>query len=100
MDMSSAAYVPLSLTELDNIKNPLRLPNGDGVMDVLDTSDLLVRITAARRASRLCPARGASSRPTASSATNCSTRRTQRGLSLPRVVLIGMHSCLEKAKGE
>ena len=55
MDMSSAAYVPLSLTELDNIKNPLRLPNGDGVMDVLDTSDLLVRITARTESVEVVP---------------------------------------------
>jgi hypothetical protein len=46
MEMSSAAYRPLSPTELDNFQNPLRIPGEGGVMGVLDASDAAARITA------------------------------------------------------
>jgi hypothetical protein len=40
MEISSAAYAKLNPTDLDNFKNPLRLPGEDGVMGVLDASDV------------------------------------------------------------
>src|SRR5215211_6457050 len=55
MEMSSATYAPLSPTELDNFKNPLRLPGDDGVMGLLDTSDAPVRITAQKESVEILP---------------------------------------------
>ena len=48
MDISSAAYEPLSPTNLDNLTNPLRLPGDDGVMGILDASNTPLRITTGR----------------------------------------------------
>jgi blue copper oxidase len=55
MEISSAAYAPLSPTKLENFKNPLRLPGDDGVMGVLDASDTLVRITAQQESVEVVP---------------------------------------------
>src|SRR5215211_307133 len=55
MEISSAAYAPLSPTKLENFKNPLRLPGDDGVMGVLDASDTLVRITAQQASVEVVP---------------------------------------------
>jgi blue copper oxidase len=55
MEMSSAAYAPLSPTELDNFKNPLRLPDEDGVMGVLNGSEVPVRITAQMESVEVVP---------------------------------------------
>src|SRR5215211_2225773 len=55
MEMSSATYAPLSPTELDNFKNPLRLPGEGGVMGLLDTSDAPVRITAQKESVEILP---------------------------------------------
>ncbi len=46
MEISSAAYDSLSPTELDNFKNPLRLPGDDGIMGMLDASNIPARINA------------------------------------------------------
>ena len=48
MDISSAAYEPLSPANLDNFTNPLRLPGDDGVMGILDASNTPLRITTGR----------------------------------------------------
>ena len=55
MEISSAAYAPLSPTNLDNFKNPLRLPGESGVMGVLDASDTSVRITAQQESVEVVP---------------------------------------------
>jgi blue copper oxidase len=55
MEMSSAAYATLNPTELQNFKNPLRLPGGDGIMGVLDTSDAPMRITAQQESVEVVP---------------------------------------------
>jgi len=55
--MSSAAYATLSPTDLDNFKNPLRLPGEGGVMGVLDASDAPVRITAQQESVEVVPGR-------------------------------------------
>ena len=55
MEISSAAYAPLSPTNLDNFKNPLRLPGDDGLMGVLDTSDIPVRVTAQQESVEVVP---------------------------------------------
>src|SRR5215211_7378997 len=46
MEISSEAYATLNPTELDNFKNPLRLPGEEELMGVLDASDVPARITA------------------------------------------------------
>lgn len=46
MEMSAAAYVSLSPTDLDNFENPLRLPGPEGPMGVLDASEAPVRMVA------------------------------------------------------
>jgi hypothetical protein len=46
MEMSSATYASLDPTNLDNFKNPLRLPGDDGLMGVLDASNAPVHFTA------------------------------------------------------
>src|SRR5215207_6664223 len=53
--MSSAAYAQLNPTELDNFKNPLRLPGRDGAMSVLDTADAPVRLTAQQESVEVVP---------------------------------------------
>jgi blue copper oxidase len=53
--MSSAAYAQLNPTELDNFRNPLRLPSGDGAMSVLDTADAPVRLTAQQESVEVVP---------------------------------------------
>jgi blue copper oxidase len=55
MEMSSAAYAPLSPTELDNFKNQLRLQDEGGLMGVLDASDAPVRITAQQESVEVVP---------------------------------------------
>ena len=55
MEMSSAAYAPLSPTDLGNFKNPLRLLGDDGVMGVLDASDIPVGITAQQKSVEILP---------------------------------------------
>jgi suppressor of ftsI/bilirubin oxidase len=55
MEMSSAAYAPLSPTNLGNFKNPLRLPGVGGVMSILDASDIPVRITAQKESVEVVP---------------------------------------------
>jgi blue copper oxidase len=55
MEISSAAYATLDPTELDNFKNPLRLPGEDGVMGVLDTADAPVRFTAQQESVEVVP---------------------------------------------
>jgi blue copper oxidase len=55
MEISSAAYATLNPTELDNFKNPLRLPGEDGVMGVLDASNAPVRITAQQESAEVVP---------------------------------------------
>src|SRR5215216_7123484 len=55
MEMSSAAYAPLSPTSLDNFKNPLRLPGVGGVMGILDASDIPVQITAQKESIEVLP---------------------------------------------
>jgi blue copper oxidase len=55
MEMSSAAYATLNPTELENFKNPLRLPGEDGVMGMLDTSDAPMRITAQQESVEVVP---------------------------------------------
>src|SRR5918995_5917224 len=55
MEMSSATYATLSPTSLDNFKNPLRLPGGDGAMSVLDTADAPVRLTAQQEIVEVVP---------------------------------------------
>jgi blue copper oxidase len=55
VEISSAAYATLNPTELDNFKNPLRLPGEDGVMGVLDASDVPARITAKKESVEVVP---------------------------------------------
>ena len=55
MEISSAAYATLNPTELDNFKNPLRLPGEGGVMGVLDTADTPVRFTAQQESVEVVP---------------------------------------------
>ena len=55
MEISSAAYATLNPTELDNFKNPLRLPGEGGVMGILDASDAPVRITAQKESVEILP---------------------------------------------
>jgi blue copper oxidase len=55
MEISSAAYATLNPTELQNFKNPLRLPGEDGVMGVLDTADAPVRMTAQQESVEILP---------------------------------------------
>jgi len=55
MEMSSAAYATLNPTELDNFKNPLRLPGDDGVMGVLDASKDPLRFTAQQESVEVVP---------------------------------------------
>lgn len=55
METSSAAYAPLSPTNLDNFKTPLRLPGDDGVMGVLETADAPVRFTARQESVEVVP---------------------------------------------
>jgi blue copper oxidase len=55
MEISSAAYATLNPTELDNFKNPLRLPGEGGVMGVLDASEAPVRITAQKESVEVVP---------------------------------------------
>jgi blue copper oxidase len=57
MDISSAAYEPLSPTNLDNFTNPLRLPGDDGVMGILDASNTPLRITTGRESIEVLPGR-------------------------------------------
>ena len=55
MEISPAAYAPLSPTNLENFKNPLRLPGKGGVMGVLDASDTPVRLTAQHESVEVLP---------------------------------------------
>jgi hypothetical protein len=55
MEMSTAAYASLSPTNLDNFKNPLRLPGEGGVMGMLNISDATVRITAHQQSVDVVP---------------------------------------------
>jgi suppressor of ftsI/bilirubin oxidase len=55
VEISSAAYATLNPTELDNFKNPLRLPGEEGVMGVLDASDVPTRITAKKESVEVVP---------------------------------------------
>ncbi len=55
MEMSPAAYAPLSPTDLENFKNPLRLPGEDGVMSILDASDVPVPLTAQQESVEILP---------------------------------------------
>ena len=55
MEISSEAYASLDPTELDNFKNPLRLPGEGGAMGVLDASDLPTRITAQKESVEIVP---------------------------------------------
>ncbi len=55
MEISSAAYASLSPTDLNNFRDALRLPAEDGVMGVLDASDIPVRFTAQRESVEILP---------------------------------------------
>jgi blue copper oxidase len=55
MEISSAAYATLDPTELENFKNPLRLPGEDGVMGMLETTDTPARITAQQESVEILP---------------------------------------------
>jgi blue copper oxidase len=55
VEISSAAYATLNPTELDNFKNPLRLPGEGGAIGVLDASDAPVRITAQQESVEVVP---------------------------------------------
>lgn len=55
MEISSAAYATLSPTNLDNFKNPLRLPGKGGAMGVLDASDVPAHITAQKESVEILP---------------------------------------------
>jgi blue copper oxidase len=55
VEISSAAYATLNPTELNNFKNPLRLPGEDGVMGVLNASDVPARITAKKESVEVVP---------------------------------------------
>jgi blue copper oxidase len=58
MEMSPAAYAPLSPTNLDNFKNSLRLPGDEGLMGVLETSCVPVRLTARKESLEVAPGKG------------------------------------------
>jgi blue copper oxidase len=55
MNISSAAYDLLSPTDLDNFTNPLRLPSDDGVMGIVDASDVPLRITSGTESVEVLP---------------------------------------------
>jgi blue copper oxidase len=55
VETSSEAYATLNPTELDNFKNPLRLPGEDGVIGILDASDAPVHITAQQENIEILP---------------------------------------------
>ena len=55
MEISSAAYGTVNHTDLDNFKNPLRLPGEGEVMGMLDASDTPVRITAQQESVEVLP---------------------------------------------
>ena len=55
MDVSSAGYDSLSPTNLDNFTNPLRLPDHDGLMGILDASDAPLRITTSTESVEVLP---------------------------------------------
>jgi blue copper oxidase len=55
MELSSEAYATLNPTELDNFKNPLRLPGEGGAMGVLDASDFPARVTAQKESVEIVP---------------------------------------------
>jgi blue copper oxidase len=55
METSPAAYAALSPTNLENFKNPLRVPGQDGVMGMLDASDAPVHITAQQENVEILP---------------------------------------------
>jgi len=59
MEISPAAYASLDPTNLDDFKNPLRLPGEDGLMGVLDASDAPVRFTAQKEGVEILPGKGA-----------------------------------------
>jgi blue copper oxidase len=59
MEMSSAAYVSLDPTNLDNFKNPLHLPGDDGLMGVLDASNASVGFTAHKESVEILPGKRA-----------------------------------------
>ena len=58
MKISSAAYATLNPSELDNFKNPLHLPGDEGVMGILDASDMPVGITAQQQSVEIVPGKG------------------------------------------
>ena len=55
MEISSAAYATLNPTELNNFKNPLRLPGEEGILGMLDASDVPTRITAKKESVEVVP---------------------------------------------
>ena len=55
MEISSAADAKLNPTDLDNFKNPLRVPGEGGIMGRLDASDTPVRITAQQESVEILP---------------------------------------------
>jgi blue copper oxidase len=59
MEMSSEAYASLDPTDLDNFKNPLRLPGEDGLMGILHASNAPVRLTAHKVAAEILPGKKA-----------------------------------------
>jgi blue copper oxidase len=59
MEMSSAAYVSLDPTNLDNFKYPLHLPGDDGLMGVLEASHAPVRFTAQQQSVEVLPGKRA-----------------------------------------
>jgi blue copper oxidase len=58
VEISSAAYATLSPSDLDNFKNPLRLPGEGGVLGMLDASDVPTRITAQKESVEILPGKG------------------------------------------
>jgi blue copper oxidase len=55
VEMKSATYAPLDPKELDNFKNPLRLPGDGGLMGVLEASDVSVRVIAHKESIEVAP---------------------------------------------
>jgi FtsP/CotA-like multicopper oxidase with cupredoxin domain len=55
VEISSPAYATLNPTELDNFKNPLRLPGDEGVMGVLDASEAPLRFTVQHESVEILP---------------------------------------------
>jgi blue copper oxidase len=55
VETSPGAYAPLSPTNLENFKNPLRLPGDGEVMGMLDASDAPVPITAQQENVEILP---------------------------------------------